>query len=378
MLPTVPMTAIKPDGDNLKDSLVALTRDLMLVPTTASRPEEIVRGLQLIKNHLEGLDKVKIYDYEYKGVPSLVALPKGVKKPAILMCSHLDVVDYPSPSAFHSKVSDGRIFGPGAGDMKGALAITLEIFRSFHSAHPGVSLGLAITCDEEVGGASGIGFLVEKKNLRCGIALVPDGGSITNITTHEKGILHLKMRCKGHFSHASRPWEGNNALLRLIQNLNRLEELFSGWKEKHNWHPTCAPTMLRTSNEVINRIPDYAEAVLDIRFPHPFSSHKMLKQIKACVDQDLEVEAIIKAEPSDLKPDPLYLEVTANVTGEKVHKVREHGGSDARFIAAKGIPVIISRPYVGALHSEEEWIDIESMATLYRIYERYITEKLKL
>ena len=52
-----------------------------------------------------------------------------------------------------------------------------------------------------------------------------------------------------------------------------------------------------------------------------------------------------------------------------------HGGSDARFIAASGIPAIISCPLVGNLHAVDEWIDIESMGTYYHIYEQYIAEK---
>lgn len=368
---------ISHDHDSVKERLVALTRDLMLVPTTVSRPEEMLRGFQLIKNHLEGLEKIKIQDFEDKGVPSLVAFPAGKSKPEILICAHLDVVDFPSASAFSSKIENGRIIGPGAGDMKGCLAIGLEIFRLFHHLHPGIPLGLAITSDEEVGGASGIGFLFDKKNLRCSLALVPDGGSLDGVTTHEKGILHLKLTCRGEFSHASRPWEGSNALSRLMDNVSRVERMFAQMLEGvEHWHPTCSPTLLHTSNEVFNRIPDHAEAVLDIRFPTPHSVESVLEKIRGCVDPDVELETLIHAQPTDLRPDPLYFSIAEQVTGAPIREVRDHGGSDARFIAAKGIPVIISRPTVGHLHSVEEWIDIESMVTFYRIYERYIAAKL--
>lgn len=372
------MTVTKTDDSHIRAQLVALTRDLMLVPTTASRPQEIDRGLQLIKNHLEGLKQVRIHEYEDKGVPSLVALPAGVKKPRILLCAHLDVIDYPSSSAFYSKINQGRIYGPGAGDMKGCLAIVLEIFRHFHMNAPGISLGLAVTSDEEVGGASGIGFLFDKRNLRCGLALVPDGGSLNQVTTHEKGILHVKIKCTGRFAHASRPWEGDNALLKLIKYFSGLEQIFGSWEtEGHQWHPTYAPTIMRTTNEVINRIPDYAEGILDIRFPPPYSSGGILEKIAGGLDKDMQTETLIRAEPTDLQPDPLYFKITEEITGKRVKEVREHGGSDARFIASKGIPVIISRPVVGNLHTQEEWIDIKSMVAFYRIYERYIKAVLK-
>ena len=83
---------------------------------------------------------------------------------------HADVTTY------RSVITNGRIIGPGAGDMKGQLAILMVLFRRFHRAMKGVRLGLAVTTDEETGGAHGVGYLVNKCGLRCGSALIPDGG----------------------------------------------------------------------------------------------------------------------------------------------------------------------------------------------------------
>ena len=82
------------------------------------------------------------------------------------------------------------------------------------------------------------------------------------------------------------------------------------------------------------------------------------------------------AEPTDLAPDPLFGQVTQEETGEPVKLVRASGGSDGRFFRRHGIPVNLSRPLVGNLHAIDEWIDIESMVTYYRICERYIRRGL--
>ena len=66
----------------------------------------------------------------------------------------------------------------------------------------------------------------------------------------------------------------------------------------------------------------------------------------------------------------------ALLTGQPVRLIREHGGSDARFLSKHGISVIMSRPVVGSLHSEREWIDITSMQALHRIYYGYLEIKL--
>ena len=92
----------------------------------------------------------------------------------------------------------------------------------------------------------------------------------------------------------------------------------------------------------------------------------------------MELEVLVSAEPTKVSPDPLFLAATEEITQKPVTLIREHGGSDARFICGYGIPVIMSRPYVGNLHAENEWIDIASMETLYRIYERYLEKKLRL
>ncbi len=44
----------------------------------------------------------------------------------------------------------------------------------------------------------------------------------------------------------------------------------------------------------------------------------------------------------------------------------------------KGIPVIMSRPIVGNLHSRDEWVDVQSMLQFYRICERFVEQKLGL
>jgi succinyl-diaminopimelate desuccinylase len=261
--------------------------------------------------------------------------------------------------------------------MKGAVAIILEVFRNTFRRNPKASVGICITSDEEVGGADGIGHLFGSAGVLCGIALVPDGGSLNNITVHEKGILHLDLTCTGQTAHAARPWLGNSASEHLIERLQALRESFAKTfpTTEDEWHPTCAITTLNTPNRTINRVAAHAHANLDVRFPHPHSSAGMLDFVKEVVGPKIEVEALISAEPADFDPDPLFQRVTAEITGKPVLLEKSHGGSDARFIAKQGIPAILSRPLVGNLHAVDEWIDIQSMETYYRIYERYVRER---
>lgn len=363
--------------EDIQERLVALTRDLILIPSVLSKPEERRRAFEFIKNHVESLEHIEVREFEKNGIPSLIAAPPGCHNPQILMCGHLDVILHPDISTYRSCIENGRIYGPGAGDMKGALAVLLEVFRAIHSESKNASLGIAVTADEETGGASGIGYLFNEGGASCTEAMIPDGGSLNEITVEEKGILHLCLQCHGHSAHAARPWLGKNPLEKLMDRLRMLRQSFEKLKEgDDHWYPTCSVTIMGTKNETTNRIPANATAVLDIRFPPPYTVDKMLKQVKEILLNDIEVEILINAEPTHLSPDPAYQKITEEVTGKKTVLVRDDGGSDARYLAAKGIPVMMSRPLVGNLHSEDEWIDIESMVHLYHIYERYLSEKL--
>jgi succinyl-diaminopimelate desuccinylase len=362
---------------DLQKRLVALTRDLILIPSDASRPDDIERGFEFVINHVESLDNIVVNKYYHCDIPSLVALPKGVDQPKILLCGHIDVITHPDVHSYRSQISDGRIVGPGSADMKGPLAILLEIFRNLHMQYDELPLGLAITSDEERGGNSGMRFLFDEVGLRCDVALIPDGGSLSEITVEEKGILHLNIQCNGHSAHAARPWLGNNPLERLVDAVARLRKNFDSLKtDEYHWHPTCALTIVKTLNQTVNRIPSDAEATLDIRFPAPYTVKEMLNHVRNLLGEEINTHTLISAEPTLLSPDPLYLSVTEEVTGKPTSQEKEDGGSDARFIGSLNIPVIVSRPIVGELHSTDEWIDIESMETFYRVYELYLKRKL--
>ncbi|CAN5298234.1 M20/M25/M40 family metallo-hydrolase [soil metagenome] len=357
-----------PDLSRLSERLTALTRELVLIRSTDSRPDERARCFEFIRHHLDTVPGTEIYTYEDGGYTSLVALPGGCAPPAILLCGHIDVVDHPGLESYHSTIDGGHIIGPGSGDMKGAVAIMLVLFRALHRAQPGISVGIALTSDEERGGEHGLRFLVESVGLRCGTAIVPDGGSQNEITVEEKGILHLAVSAVGSAAHAARPWLGTNALQHLVSRLAVLHGHFPHPSAGGDpWVPTCTLTALSSPNTAFNCVPDRAAAVLDVRFPPPHTAAGTRATIAELLGPGLAVETIIAAEPTHLDSDPLFHEITAEVTGLPAIPVKACGGSDARFLRAHHIPVNLSRPTVGKLHAEDEWIDIASMLTHYRI-----------
>ncbi|WP_145364029.1 M20 family metallopeptidase [Stratiformator vulcanicus] len=371
-------------SDNeLRSRLTALTRDLVLIPSTDSRPRERKRCFEFLQNHLEQGEGIRTDYFESRGYHSMVVRPDGVDEPDVLLCGHIDVIEHSDPDCYHSKLNEGRIYGPGTGDMKGQIAILVELHRALHTAHPGLSLGLALTSDEERGGFDGIRYLIDEVGLRCGVAIIPDGGSLNDVTTEEKGVLHAQVMRSGHEAHAARPWLGDNALESLIQSLSRLRDHFDQYwpsesieEQVNHWFPTCSITICSTENTTPNRIPEKATAVLDIRFPPPYSVESVISQVRDVLGPECLLQPLMTAEPTHLDPDPLFCKATEEMTGNSVRLVRASGGSDGRFFRQQGIPVNLSRPLVGNLHAVDEWIEIDSMVRYYRVCESYIRQRL--
>ncbi len=262
--------------------------------------------------------------------------------------------------------------------MKGQCAIMLELFCGLQQRYPGLSLGIALTSDEERGGEDGVGYLFETVGLRCGLAIVPDGGSIHRVTVEEKGILQVRLRAVGKEGHAAAPWLGPNALANLTRSLVRLGEHFETLRDPaspDHWYPTCVPTICSTPNRTINCIPGEAEAIIDVRFPPPHTVESLLAMVKQIAGSEVLVETVTTCPPTRLSPDPLYLKVTEQLTGQAPALVRASGGSDAAFITQFGIPVVLSSPIVGNLHREDEWMDLASMELYHRICERFIMRR---
>lgn len=370
--------------ESLESALIQLTRDLVLIENIDAKPKERRRCFQLARNHLDELNSLNFRSYESNGYESLIVLPEGIDAPETLFCAHLDVIDHSGAEHYRSEIREGRIYGPGAGDMKGALAIILTLFRNLMVSKPETSVGLAITSDEEKGGENGARFLVEDVGLKAGAVIIPDGGSIDRITLEEKGILHLKIIANGESAHAARPWLGKNPIPAIMAGIQDLQSKFQTLQpqellaqarsDREHWYPTCTVTGLSTPTESINCVPDFATANLDIRFTNPHTVESMLSFIRETLDEEIEVHLIVGAEPTHLAPDQRFLDTTETIIGRKPALARVSGGSDARFFAHQGIPVMLSRPIVGNLHGHDEWIDIQSMMDYYRICERYILD----
>ncbi len=72
------MTGTDQQHSDLSNRLVALARDLILIPGTATRPEDRERCFEFVRNHLDYLNHIDVATYRHNDIPSLVARPQGL------------------------------------------------------------------------------------------------------------------------------------------------------------------------------------------------------------------------------------------------------------------------------------------------------------
>jgi succinyl-diaminopimelate desuccinylase len=86
--------------EQLRKRLVELTRDLILIPSTADRPDEIDRCMEFVINHVENAGAVTVHRYREGNAPACVLLPHAIAAPKVLLLAHLDIVSLPESAPY--------------------------------------------------------------------------------------------------------------------------------------------------------------------------------------------------------------------------------------------------------------------------------------
>lgn len=348
----------------LQDELLELTKALVRIPSTHSRPGEIHHCAVFIGQWLTAQGIHHQY-CEHQNVPSLVVLPKPGYAPVLLL-SHFDVVEADDDALFEPYVDADRLYGRGAVDDKYAVALSLILFREHlrrlrdrGMTQADMPFGLLMTGDEEVGGFHGVGTV--SKDLETDFFIVLDGGAPNLIVTKEKGILHLVLRAHGKAAHASRPWLGQNAFDLLVDDYRRLQQLFRQETDDH-WHRTLVLSNCHSGSGSRNIVPDSAEATLDIRFTEEDDPDQLLNAILKTVSCEVEVKA--KVPVFVAHGSPLLDLLSSHAPGAKTGF--EHGASDARYLGPRNIPGVVWGPDSEmSQHTRTEHVVVSSLFQLY-------------
>ncbi len=287
--------------------------------------------------------------------PNLVARLKGGKdRPPLLLYGHVDVVpagdasDWKYPP-FEGKIVDGFVWGRGALDMKGAVAMMVSALikaKTENARLPG-DVVMCILSDEEELGEYGARFMVENhpelfKGIRYalgefgGFTLYVGGKKFYPIEIAQKQKCGIKAIIRGPAGHGSSLMYGG-AMAKLAKMLDQLdkndlpvhvtpaaEKMFNpmadalpfptGWimrqllkpgrtdfilkllGEKGKvfvpmFHNTVNATIVRGGDK-INVIPGEIEVHMDVRLLPGFGPDDAIKELRPIIGKDIELELL--------------------------------------------------------------------------------------
>jgi succinyl-diaminopimelate desuccinylase len=137
-------------------------------------------------------------------------------KPGLAFFGHLDTVPLQAGD-FPARREGGRIFGRGASDMKGGLAVLLELFDRLRPEGL-ASLPvepIAVLYDREEGpyAESGLGPVLEQRRdlHTAALALCLEPTDLA-LQIGCCGSMHATFTFAGRSAHSARPWQGENAI----------------------------------------------------------------------------------------------------------------------------------------------------------------------
>ncbi|HLC99898.1 MAG TPA: M20/M25/M40 family metallo-hydrolase [Patescibacteria group bacterium] len=355
----------------MKLNVTTITKQLIAFQTTHDHPQEIMGCLRWIEK-IFAVNGVQAQWFKHPTAPSMLLLPKSCKRPKILLLGHIDVVPSVSQKQYRSITRSGKLYGRGAFDMKGPLAALLSGF--LQGTKMNLPIGILITSDEEAGGFQGAGKFIQNKHLLPSLVINPDGGNDFTVVSGGKGVANLEVIVRGKSAHSSRPWEGENAILRAVQLVSQIQSKYAGASEKETKETTLVPVSLLSQTHAHNVVPHHVTLRYNIRYTQDFDFNKFRKTITSVPGASLAIAKETTPYDSHLEA-PLslsFLTTMKTALGRSIQTKFYPSTTDARFFAQKNIPVIVTRPKGGGAHGPDEWIDIKSLEKFERVLKTFL------
>ncbi|MDP7542581.1 MAG: succinyl-diaminopimelate desuccinylase [Acidimicrobiales bacterium] len=188
--------------------LLALAAELVDIPSVSFDEAAIVAHLEAGLGDVPGLTVDRIGD-------NLVARTGLGRSRRLILAGHTDTVPGTAGSdGTRARIDGDTLWGLGSADMKGGLAVMLELARSV--PEPAVDVTFVFYAREEVAREhSGLSELFAEvpELLEGDVAILgePTGGAIE---AGCQGTMRFEVRLRGTRAHTARPWMGRNAIHR--------------------------------------------------------------------------------------------------------------------------------------------------------------------
>lgn len=331
-------------------------------------------------NNPEGLQKVLVaLKKEFSAIPNACTDIIGKNRPSgeqvltvtarpdapiqILLVGHMDTV-YPKESNFQkTSLEKDKLRGPGVTDMKGGLAVMLYALKTLEACPWKDQLGwrVMINQDEEIGSPYSIEAITfEAKTYHLGLCFepsLPDG----SLAKSRMGSGLITITANGKPAHAGRDFKkGVNAILLLSRVLQKIHKL-------NDTHPdTIANVGAIKGGGVVNIVPDFAEAKVNIRAKTPEALDSLLRDINTLETEHIKLDVHISRPPKVTGPSMEFifheLQGCAQELDFSLDWKDTGGACDGNNLAHSGLPIIDNLGVQGDnIHSESEYLLIDSI-----------------
>ena len=308
---------------------------------------------------------VPVRQFTYEGRRLLYAGAETT--PDILCNAHLDVV--PADDAMFTLIQeDGWLKGRGTHDCLGNCAMLANLLVK----HPeNDRLGVLFSTDEEIGGQT-TKYAVEQGCAAREMILVVDGSG-HSVVIAQKGVLVVRLIAHGQACHSATPWEGVNAIDRLVDGYGEIRQLFPPVKPGEEWVPTLSATVI-SGGSVHNRVPDEAEMTLNIRLTESTDAETVKRQL---ADRSgLRVESVmecpvVRCDPEAPAIQRLITRMESDLKAPIAIK-RSNGATDARHFIDLNVPIAIIGIPGKDLHGAGEALDAEALPAYEAMLDTFI------
>lgn len=356
----------------ISTQIIELTKRLMTANSTKDNFEGRAEALTIAERELS---EYPIERFESNGYQSI--LVRNVDKPTkhfkIILNSHLDVVPG-NLEQFEPIEKGGKLYGRGAYDAKGSIAVMIILFK-YLAKHLPYPIGLQIVTDEEVGGYNGTKYQLEQ-GVRAEFVVVGECGSNMRIISQAKGVSWFKLSATGKTAHAAYPWRGDNALSKLHSALTDLQKLFPN-PTSEAWVNTLNLAKIETTNKTYNSIPNEATAFIDIRYTNGTPAD-LFKKLRQALPPEIKIETLLNEPPEYIAPDNRFVlslqKALTEVTRKKSDLAAVNASSDLRHYNAFGNHGVEFGPVGHAQHMDNESVDIASLETYFSTLETFLID----
>lgn len=324
---------------------------------------------------------------------SLLASLGPADRPGVVLSAHTDVVPVDGQAwtvpPFAGVLRDARVYGRGATDMKGFLAVVLANVPRLKEAAIAAPVHLAFSYDEEVGcrGAPDLVRALVQSVAMPALAIVGEP-TIMRVVRAHKGKVARRLTFTGRTGHSAMPHRAANAVDAAVAIAHALrgladEEIARGDDAAFDPPYTTIHVGSLHGGSAVNLVPERAVLEYEIRTMPGRDAGEILARIDELVacerdrlrnnaaEADIISEEISAYPGLDIGADDAATRLMAQLAGDTQPATTVAFGTEAGLYAQAGIATLVCGPGDMARgHKADEWIGLDELAAANAMMDR--------